>query len=278
MSMTYEDCRTPRPARPTPNVADNVLRQFKMTDRVCIITGASRGIGLAVAEGLAEAGAHVVLVYSSHNRSMNEKASSLAQRHGVKVLNIRCDVTDFEAVRRLVLRVSEELGKVDVFIANAGTCDPKPILEQSLDDYHAQINVNVHGVVHCAKAVGPVFKKQGFGNLIITASISGSVVTVPIDHTVYNTTKAAVLHLGRSLAREWRGFARVNMVSPGWIDTEMSNDLPSINEANRMAVLGRLVLEGHVREMKGAYLYLASDASSFVTGAEITVDGGYTLP
>ncbi|KAF4951720.1 hypothetical protein FSARC_12843 [Fusarium sarcochroum] len=275
MSMTYEECRPTRLTLSTPNAADNVLQQFNVTDRACIITEVSRGIGLAVAEGLAEAGAHIVLVYSSHNPSIGDKASTLAQRHSVKVLNIRCDVTDFVSVERLVLRIREELGKIDVFVANAGICDPKPILEQSLNDYHAQMNVNVHGVVHSATAIGPVSEKQGFSNFIITASISGSVVTVPLDHTVYNTTKAAVIDLGRSLAREWRGFARVNIVSPGWINTEMSNDLPSINKANRMAVLGCL---GHVREMKGAYLYLASDASSFVTGAEITVDGGYTLP
>ncbi|KAI5456802.1 short-chain dehydrogenase [Mariannaea sp. PMI_226] len=275
MSMTYDECRVTRPARPAPTVADNVMEQFKMSDRVCIITGASRGIGAAVAEGLAEAGAHIVLVYSTENPYMEQKASDLAQRHGVRVLNIMCDVTDPTAVMELVSRVLNSLGKIDVFIANAGICNPKPILEQSLEEYHAEMDVNVHGVVHCAKAVGPVFKEQGFGNFIITTSISGSVVTVPMDHTTYNTTKAAAIHLGKSLAREWRDFARVNMVSPGWIDTAMNKDLPSIHEANRMSVLGRT---GHVKEMKGAYLFLASDASSFVTGAEILVDGGYTLP
>ncbi|KAJ3532966.1 hypothetical protein NM208_g8195 [Fusarium decemcellulare] len=175
----------------------------------------------------------------------------------------------------MVSRVYGEFGRIDVFVANAGVCIPKPLLEESLDEYHSQMNVNVHGVVYCAKSVGPVFRKQGFGNFIITTSVSGRVVTVPVDHTTYNTTKAAAIHLGKSLAREWREFARVNMVSPGWIDTEMSEDAASVNEARRMAVMGRL---GHVRELKAAYLYLASDASSFVTGSELTVDGGYTLP
>ena len=102
------------------------------------------------------------------------------------------------------------------------------------------MDVNVHGVFYCAKYVGAIFKEQGYGNFIITGSVSGRTVTVPVDHIAYNTTKAAVIHLGRSLAREWRDFARVNIVSPGWIDTDMSTCRASINEARRMAVMGRL--------------------------------------
>ncbi|KAH7177114.1 hypothetical protein EDB81DRAFT_633130 [Dactylonectria macrodidyma] len=275
MSMTYEECHAARPSQPVPDIPTNVMEQFKMNGKVCIVTGGSRRIGAAVTEGLAEAGAHVVMTYSSENPSMTQKAADLANRYNVKSLSLRCDVTDGPKVEQLVSRVYNEFGSIDVFIANAGICIPKPILEQSLEEYHAQMNVNIHGVVHCAKSVGPVFREQGFGNFIITTSISGRVVTIPIDHTTYNTSKAAAIHFGRSLAREWRGFARVNMVSPGWIDTEMSDDAPSINEARRMAIMGRL---GHVNELKAAYLYLASSASSFVTGSEITVDGGYTLP
>ncbi|CAG9989404.1 unnamed protein product [Clonostachys byssicola] len=276
MSMTEEQCRIDdRDSRPTPDIPNNVMDQFKMNGKVSIVTGASRGIGAAIAEGLAEAGSHLVLVYSSHNPSMDERAKQLAKIHGVRVSNVRCDVTNFEAVKDLVARVRTDFGRVDVFVANAGVCNPNPILESSLEDYHAEMNVNVHGVVYCAKAIGPFFKQQGFGNFIITTSICASVVTVPVDHVAYNTSKAAALHFGKSIAREWRGFARVNMVSPGWIDTAMSEDRASLNEARRMAPLGRL---GDVRELKAAYLYLASSASSFVTGAEIVVDGGYTLP
>ncbi|KAF5009690.1 hypothetical protein FDECE_4099 [Fusarium decemcellulare] len=275
MSMTPEDCLTHRPGQAMPAISNNVMEQFNMKGKVCIVTGASRGIGAAVAEGLAEAGSHLVLVYSSDNPSMDQKAVDLGRRYDVKVLNLRCDVSDPTAVGEMVSRVYDEFGRIDVFVANAGVCIQKPLLEESLDEYHSQMNVNVHGVVYCAKSVGPVFRKQGFGNFIITTSVSGRVVTVPVDHTTYNTTKAAAIHLGKSLAREWREFACVNMVSPGWIDTEMSEDAASVNEARRMAVMGRL---GHVRELKAAYLYLASDASSFVTGSELTVDGGYTLP
>jgi NAD(P)-dependent dehydrogenase (short-subunit alcohol dehydrogenase family) len=130
-------------------------------------------------------------------------------------------------------------------------------------------------VVHCAKFAGEVFKRQGSGNLIITSSMSAHIVNVPVDQPVYNATKAFVTHFGKSLAREWREFARVNIVSPGFFDTKMGASSRVINEAYRMTPLGR---QGNVKEIKGLYLYLASNASTYMTGSDILIDGGYTLP
>lgn len=128
--------------------------------------------------------------------------------------------------------------------------------------------------MYCAKYVGEIFKRQGSGNLIITASISGHVVNVPVDQPVYNGTKEFVTQFGKSLAREWRDFARVNVVSPGFFDTKMGAGPAALNEAYRLAVLGR---QGHVKEIKGLFLYLASDASTYTTGSDILIDGGYVL-
>ena len=108
-----------------------------------------------------------------------------------------------------------------------------------MEEYYARTTVSVHGLYCCAKYFGPVFKEQGHGGLIITSSISGRVVTIPADHTTYNTTKSAITHLGRSLARELRDSARVNMVSPGYINTDTSTNPASINEAHWMAATGR---------------------------------------
>ena len=105
--------------------------------------------------------------------------------------------------------------------------------------------------------------------------MSAQIVNVPTDQPVYNATKAFVTHLGKSLAREWREFARVNIVSPGFFDTKMGANPLVVNEAYRMPALGR---QGHTKEIKGLYLYLASDASTFTTGSDFLVDGGYTLP
>ena len=130
-------------------------------------------------------------------------------------------------------------------------------------------------MVYCAKVVGELFKRQGSGNLIVTSSMSAHIVNVPIDQPVYNGTKAFVTHFAKSLAREWRDFARVNIVSPGFFDTKMGAAGPMQQEAFRMTPLGR---QGHVKEIKGLYLYLASDASTYMTGSDVLIDGGYVLP
>lgn len=143
------------------------------------------------------------------------------------------------------------------------------------DEFDANGSWTVDGVVFCSKYVGAVFKRQGFGNLIITSSVSAHVVNIPVDQPVYNGTKAFVSHFGKSLAREWRDFARVNVVSPGFFDTRMGAGPETLQEAYRMAVLGR---QGHTREIKGLYVYLASNASTYTTGSDVLIDGGYSLP
>ncbi len=156
-----------------------------------------------------------------------------------------------------------------------GMAISKPILEQTLPEYKKQLSVNVDGIVYCAKYAGEVFARQNSGNLIITSSMSAHIVNVPTDQPIYNGTKAFVTHFGKSLAREWREFARVNIVSPGFFDTKMGASPLAVNEAYRMAVLGR---QGHTKEIKGLYLYLASEASSYMTGSDVLIDGGYVLP
>lgn len=241
MSMTYEDSLAAPSPRPIPTTLNSVMAQFKMNSKVCVITGASRGIGQAAAEAFAEAGADTVVnIHQSHDPSLSDRSETLSKRYGVNMVNRRCNVADPSAVESLLTSLYSEYGRIDVFVANAGIGIPKPILEQTLEEYHSQMDVNVHGVFYCAKSVGAIFKEQGFGNFIITGSVSGRVVTVPVDHVTYNMTKAAVTHLGRSLAREWRDFARVNVVAPGYIETAMSSCQACNKEACRMAVLGRL--------------------------------------
>ncbi|KAI0976634.1 putative short-chain dehydrogenase [Xylaria arbuscula] len=263
MSMGFDECAVVREGfpRPVPDTPTNVLEQFRMKGKVEVVTGAADGIGYAVSEAMAEAKASVALWYNSNDAAI-EKATGLAKTYGIKASAYKVDIV-------------EDFGRIDVFIANAGMAISKPILEQTLEEYKKQMSVNVDGVVVCAKYAGEVFKRQSFGNLIITSSISAHIVNVPTDQPVYNGTKAFVTHFGKSLAREWREFARVNIVSPGFFDTKMGASPFAVNEAYRMAVLGR---QGHVKEIKGIYLYLASDASTYTTGADILIDGGYVLP
>ncbi|CAG8232395.1 unnamed protein product [Penicillium salamii] len=276
MSMSVQDCAPARDGfpRPFPDTPTNVLQQFQMKGKVVVITGAADGLGYAVAESMAEAGADVALWYNSNDVAI-EKAKTLAKENNIKTSAYKVDVSDSTQVSETIAKVAQDFGKIDVFVANAGMAISKPILEQTLDEYRKQMSVNVDGIVYCAKYAGEVFARQGYGNLIITSSMSGHVVNVPVDQPVYNATKAYVTHFGKSLAREWRDFARVNIVSPGFFDTKMGAGPDCLQEAYRMSSLGR---QGHVKEIKGLYLYLASDASTYMTGSDVIIDGGYVLP
>ncbi|KAK1586164.1 short chain dehydrogenase [Colletotrichum navitas] len=276
MSMSTEDCQKPREGfpRPFPDTPSNVLEQLRVAAKVIVVTGAADGIGFAVSEAMAEAGGNVALWYNSNDVAIR-KARDLASTHNIKTLAYKVDVSDPTQVQEAMAKVVRDFGKIDVFVANAGMAISKPILEQTLDEYRKQMSVNVDGIVYCAKYAGEVFERQGSGNLIITSSMSAHIVNVPVDQPVYNATKAFVTHFGKSLAREWRGFARVNVVSPGFFDTKMGAGPQALQEAYRMAALGR---QGHTKEIKGLYLYLASDASTYMTGSDVIIDGGYVLP
>ncbi|PKY00687.1 NAD(P)-binding protein, partial [Aspergillus campestris IBT 28561] len=276
MSMTLQDCVTVREGfpRPFPNTPTNVLEQFSLRGKVVVITGAADGIGYAVAEAMAEAGADLAMWYNSNDVAVS-KAQSLSQEHNVKATAYKVDVSNPDTVQSKIQEVVNDFGKMDVFIANAGMAISKPLLQQTLEEYRKQMSVNVDGVLYCAKYAGEVFQRQGFGNLIITSSMSAQIVNVPVDQPVYNASKAFITHFGKSLAREWREFARVNIVSPGFFDTKMGASTETVQEAYRMTVLGR---QGHTKEIKGLYLYLASDASTYMTGSDVIIDGGYVLP
>ncbi|KAJ4110632.1 hypothetical protein NW768_011977 [Fusarium equiseti] len=295
MSMSVEDATKTRDGfpKPFPNISSNVMEQLRLNDKVCIVNGAADGLGYAVAEGYAEAGGDVALWYNSNDAAL-AKARSLSEKHGIKASAYQVDVSDAQQIQGALKKVLDDFGKIDVYVANAGMAISKPILEQTIEEYKKQMSVNgeylacgapaklactnshaVDGVVYSAKYVGEIFKHQGFGNFIITSSMSAHIVNVPTDQPVYNGSKAFITHFGKSLAREWREFARVNIVSPGFFDTKMGASPEALNEAYRMAVLGR---QGHVKEIKGLYLYLASDASTYMTGSDLLIDGGYVLP
>ena len=252
---------------------------FSLKGKVACISGASSGIGAAVAEAFAQAGADLAVWYNSHP-ALVETARDLANTYHVRVVAYKCPVDDEQQVQATIARVITEFGRIDVFVANAGVAwHEGPLLDaqrRSVADqeWNRIIQTDFQGVYYCSKYVGEVFQRQQHGSLVVTASMSGHVVNVPQLQAAYNAAKAAVVHLSRSLAVEWAGFARVNSVSPGYIATPISKfaDLKTRQRWLELTPVGR---EGVPRELVGAYLYLASDASTFTTGTDIIVDGGY---
>ncbi|SGZ51846.1 CIC11C00000001386 [Sungouiella intermedia] len=258
-----------------PQLEGTVMDRFQMHGKVTVITGAAGAIGGALAEGFAQAGSHVAIMDYKYDPEIDER---LSLTYGVKVQSYRADITNYEMVQDVIQLILSEFGQIDTFIANAGVVwTTGSILNEdsTVDNWKRVFDVNVHGTFNCAKVVGNYFKQRGSGSLIMTASMSGHIVNVPNYQTCYNASKAAVVHMGKSLAVEFAGFARVNTVSPGYTDTPLSSFVPTEQRAKwwGLTPMGR---EGLPQELVGAYLYLASDLATFTTGTDIRVDGGYT--
>ncbi|KAK9449154.1 uncharacterized protein V1518DRAFT_417288 [Limtongia smithiae] len=279
MASTYASGLGPLPTAP-PVLASSVLDMFSLKGKVASVTGSSSGIGLAVAIAFAQAGADVALWYSGNDTAVG-KAAEIASTYGVKCRAYKCSVTDRAEVEETINAIYSDFGGLDIQVANAGVAWTAGSLIDADVDGDAQwakvVDVDLNGVYYTAKYTGRIFKQQGHGSLIITGSMSGHIVNIPQNQAPYNAAKAAVIHLARSLAIEWAGFARVNSISPGYITTEITAHLSSETKQDwwKLIPMGR---EGLTTELVGAYLYLASSASTYTTGTDIIIDGGYCAP
>ncbi|KAJ5707380.1 hypothetical protein N7488_007181 [Penicillium malachiteum] len=267
--MTQQSIR-----RADPPLSDSIFKMFQMHGKAVIITGGTDGIGYEIARGLTEADADIALWYARSTQG-EKLASSLEKDFGVKAKSYHCAVQNFEEVQACTDAVVRDFGRLDVMIANAGIPSKAGALDDKLEDWHRVVDVDFSGAYYCARAAGQIFRKQGSGNLIFTSSMSGHAVNYPQEQACYNACKAGVSHLAKSLAVEWADFARVNCVSPGYVDNPMSGDC-AFEMKEEWYGLTPMKRDCDPRELKGAYLYLASDASTYTTGADIIVDGGYT--
>ena len=251
---------------------------FSLKGRVVVVTGASgpKGMGIEAARGAAEFGADVAITYSSRPEGGEKNAKELSEKYGVKCKAYKCNVGDWNSVDGFVKQVIKDFGKIDAFVANAGRTANSGILDGSVEDWNEVIQTDLTGTFHCAKAVGHHFKERGTGSFVITSSMSGHIANFPQEQTSYNVAKAGCIHMCKSLANEWRDFARVNSISPGYIDTGLSDfvDKKIQDLWKSMIPMGR---DGDAKELKGAYVYLISDASTYTTGNDIIVDGGYCV-
>ena len=248
----------------------SVLDAFRLDGRVAVVTGGNRGLGLAFARALGEAGAKVAIAARDEGKS-----AEVAEQLGV--LAVPLDVTDPASVDAMVERVTAELGPIDVLVNNAGTCFHRPALEVPEQEWRAVWDVNVDGVWRCARAVGAQMVERGTGSIVNIGSISAMIVNRPQMQPAYNASKAAVHQLTKSLAAEWAPHGvRVNALAPGYTKTEMA---PVDEPRFRRHWIEDAPMERYAtpEELGPSLLYLASDASSFVTGSVLVVDGGYTL-
>jgi NAD(P)-dependent dehydrogenase (short-subunit alcohol dehydrogenase family) len=253
----------------------SVLDAFSLSGKVSVVTGGNRGIGRALATALAEAGSDIVLLVRDRDRTTAAVAELEAL--GVTALAVTADVTDQHEVQGAVEEVLSRLGRVDVLVNNAGTCIHRPALEVTEEEWRSVMGVNVDGVWHCSQAFGRQMVAQRSGVIINIGSISGQIVNRPQWQPGYNASKAAVHQLTKSLAAEWAPHGvRVNALAPGYIKTEMAPvDEPQYRQHWIEDVpMRRYALPA---ELGPSVVFLASDASSFMTGSVLVVDGGYTI-
>lgn len=256
----------------------NVMDKFSMKGKVSVITGAAQGLGQAMAEALAAAGSDIVIAEINTDLAQTT-AREIAKTFGVKAEAMKCDVTSPQDNQELVDYTVNTFGKIDVMINNAGIVKHIPAEDVKPEEWFAVINVNLNGVFFGAQAAGRVMIRQGYGNIINTASMSGLIVNTPQPQTSYNASKAGVIHLTKSLACEWaRHNIRVNAICPGYMQTEMTKKIFADGGewVDTWMAMSPMKRPGTPDELQGAVLYLASDASTFTTGAAISIDGAYT--
>lgn len=250
------------------------IKLFDLSGKTAIVTGGSKGLGLAMADGLASAGANIVIV--NRNKEEGEAAAaSIRSNHGVQTLAFQTDVTDAEGTQAMAKAAMDQFSRIDILINNAGINIRGGIDELSAEDFKKVMDVNVNGVWLCSKAVTPHMKEAKSGKIINLASTLGVVGLA--NRTPYTSSKGAVVQMTRALALElapWN--INVNAICPGPFLTEMNIPIAGTEEAKKFIVgataLGRW---GELKEIQGLAIYLSSDAANYTVGSIIPVDGGW---
>jgi NAD(P)-dependent dehydrogenase (short-subunit alcohol dehydrogenase family) len=249
----------------------SVLERFRLDDKVVIVTGATSGLGVSFAQACAQAGADVVVTGRRAERLVDTVA--LIEDAGRSGLAVAADVAREEDAQRIVESAVERFGRVDVLVNNAGIADEGvPASRLPSAEFQRVLDVNLTGGLRMAQAAAAAMAP---GASIVNVASIMAYTTIDVPATAYHASKAGVLGLNRSLARQWssRKGIRVNALLPGFFPSEMTDVLPLEYLQGRL-VMGRL---GHPEELAAALVFLASDASSYMTGAELVVDGGFLL-
>jgi NAD(P)-dependent dehydrogenase (short-subunit alcohol dehydrogenase family) len=249
------------------------LELFRLDGRVAIVTGASSGLGVAFAQGLAEAGADVVLGARRVDRL--EETADLVRAAGRRALTVATDVADPEACTALVAAGMDEFGRVDTLVNNAGVGTAVPATHETPDQFRAVVDVNLNGCYWMAQACGRVMRP---GSSIINISSVLGLTTAGLPQAAYAATKAGLIGLTRDLAQQWTGRKgiRVNALAPGFFESEMTAQYPEgyLDLMGHRIPAGR---QGDAAELAATVVFLASDAAGYITGQTLAVDGGMTI-
>ncbi len=253
--------------------AVSVKNLFDLTGRVAIITGSSIGLGRQMAEGLAEMGANLVLC--ARNAERCQRAAEELQQLGVKAISLSCDVRNQTSVQDVVDAALSQFGRIDILINNAGISWGAPAEEMRLEDWNKVVETNLNGSFLCAQAAGKVMIRQGRGKIINIASVAGLGGAPPeLPAIGYHASKGGVISFTKDLACKWAMHnIQVNAIAPGWFPTHMSN---RVIERHKELFLSHIPARrfGSEHDLKGAAVFLASEASNYVTGHVLVVDGG----
>lgn len=245
-----------------------------LKDKVAIVTGGTRGIGRAIALKLADQEANIVINYRNSDKEA-EELKSILEGKGVKVLTVKCDISNFEDSKNLMDKCKEVFGKIDILVNNAGITKDTLIMRMKEEDFDNVIDVNLKGTFNCAKHASAIMLKQRFGKIINMTSVVG--IAGNAGQVNYAASKAGVIGLTKSLAKELgsRGIT-VNAVAPGFINTDMTASLSEKvkEEASKNIPLKRL---GDPEDVANLVGFLASDAANYITGQVINVDGGMVM-
>ena len=252
------------------------MELFDLKEKVAIVTGGNRGIGFAIAGGLAEAGAAVII--ANRNAEAAQKAADAIRGNGFTATSVPTDVSEKSSVENLVTKVMEDFNRIDILVNSAGVIDRGPVEDFTEEQYDYIMDINLKGLFFCCQLIGKEMIKQTRGKIVNISSNVSEVIQA--GRVVYAASKAGVSHLTRGLALEWAKYnINVNAIGPGPTITELNKKYFAENPADLQERIDSIPMArvGDPVDLVGAAIFLASDASNFVTGQTLLVDGGSTL-